>query len=219
MPRAGFDLAAAARQEMIDEGFQPDFPPGVQEQLESIQSRPPAQATGDIRDLRSLLWSSIDNDTSRDLDQIEVAERVDGGIRVMIGIADVDADVDVGSPIDQHAQSETTSVYTGVRTFPMLPEQLSTDLTSLNESADRLAVVIEMLVAKDGAISSTAIYRAVVRNKAQLTYNAVGAWLEGTAGAPPKVAALPDLAAQLKLQDEAARILLDERHRMGALNI
>src|SRR5579862_6107334 len=139
MPRAGFDLAAAARQEMIDEGFQPDFPPGVQEQLESIQSRPPAQATGDIRDLRSLLWSSIDNDTSRDLDQIEVAERVDGGIRVMVEIADVSAAVMKGTPIDQHAAEQTQTVYTAVRNFSMLPMELSTDMTSLNENEDRAA--------------------------------------------------------------------------------
>src|SRR5207237_3899449 len=114
---------------------------------------------------------SIDNDSSRDLDQAEVADRVDGGIRVRIAIADVDEDVPLGSPIDQHAAEQTTSVYTGVRTFAMLPEQLSTNLTSLNEGVDRLAIVIEMLVAQDGAISSTSVYRALVRNQAQLTYN------------------------------------------------
>ena len=140
-----------------------------------------------MRDLRALLWSSIDNDTSRDLDQIEVAERVNGGIRVRIAIADVDSDVCIGSPIDRHAASQTTTVYTGIRTFSMLPEQLSTDLTSLNEVADRLAIVVEMVVAGDGSISSNGIYRALVRNQAQLTYNGVGPWLEGTAGRPPKV--------------------------------
>jgi exoribonuclease-2 len=165
-----------------------------------------------------MLWSSIDNDTSRDLDQAEVAERVAGGIRILIAVADVDVDVPVGTPIDSHAQSETTSVYTGIRTFPMLPEELSTDLTSLNENADRLAVVIEMVIDAKGAVSSSAIYRALVRNQAQLAYNGVGAWLEGTGPAPSKVAASADLQAQLKLQDEAAQILFEERERCGALS-
>src|SRR5512132_2011071 len=155
MPDIGFDLFAVARQEMIDEGFDPDFPPGVDEQLVKLQALAAPAADGEVRDLRALLWSSIDNDTSRDLDQIEFAERVNGGIRVLVAIADVDHDVSIGSPIDQHAAAQTTSVYTGIRTFSMLPEQLSTDLTSLNEVADRLAVVIEMIVAGDGAISST----------------------------------------------------------------
>jgi VacB/RNase II family 3'-5' exoribonuclease len=219
MSRPGFDLASAARQEMIDEGFDPDFPPGVAQQLAALTAKAPAAIGGDVRDLRSLLWSSIDNDTSRDLDQAEAAERVDGGIRVLIAVADVDSDVPIGSPIDQHASAQTTSVYTGIRTFPMLPEQLSTDLTSLNENQDRLAVVVELTVAPHGSISSEGVYRALVRNQAQLTYNGVGPWLEGTAAAPPKVAASAALEAQLKLQDEAARILLDERHRCGALSI
>ncbi len=219
MPQTGFDLAAAARQEMIDHGFDPDFAPGTTEQLAALTAKPPSTAGVDVRDLRSLLWSSIDNDTSRDLDQAEVAERVKDGIRVLIAVADVDVDVPISSPIDRHASSQTTSVYTGIRTFSMLPERLSTDLTSLNENADRLAVVVEMVVAGDGSISDTAIYRAQVRNQAQLTYNGVGPWLEGTASPPPKVAASAALAAQLKLQNEAAQILLAERHRLGALNI
>jgi VacB/RNase II family 3'-5' exoribonuclease len=219
MPDTGFDLFAIARQEMIAEGFDPDFPPGVDTQLSALKAQPAPSANGDVRDLRAMLWSSIDNDSSRDLDQIEVAERVSGGIRVLIGIADVDSDVAVDSPIDQHAASQTTSVYTGVRTFPMLPEQLSTDLTSLNESVDRLAVVVDMVVSDDGAISSTSIYRALVRNQAQLTYGGVGAWLEETGSAPAKVAASAALQTQLELQDQTARILLDERRRAGALNI
>jgi exoribonuclease-2 len=215
----GFDLFRAARQEMIEEGFDPDFPPGVDEQVAALKPAALAGADGNVRDLRSLLWSSIDNDTSRDLDQAEAAERVSGGIRVLVAIADVAADVPIGSPIDQHAASQTTSVYTGVKTFSMLPERLSTDLTSLNESADRLAVVIEMVVADDGSISSSSIYQALVCNRAQLTYNGVGPWLEGKAAAPPKVAANADLEVQLKLQDEAAQNLLEERQRLGALNI
>jgi VacB/RNase II family 3'-5' exoribonuclease len=217
MTHNGFDLLAAARQEMIDHGFHPDFSAEVDRQVADLKSH--KITTSDVRDLRSMLWSSIDNDTSRDLDQAEVAERVSGSIRVLIAIADVDSDVPIGSPIDLHAAEQTTSVYTGVKTFPMLPEQLSTDLTSLNENADRLAVVVDMVVAADGSISSGEVYRALIRNQAQLTYNGVGPWLEGRSAAPAKVAASSALAAQLKLQDEAAKLLLEERRRKGALNI
>ncbi len=218
VPHMDFDLAAAARQEMINHGFQPDFPPEVDKQVAAIAAQPAAPADPAVRDLRKLLWSSIDNDTSRDLDQIEVAERVDGGVRVMIGIADVDGDVKIGTPVDRHAAAETTSVYTGVRTFSMLPEKLSTDLTSLAEGEDRLAVVVEMIVAADGAISAPSIYRALVHNRAQLTYNGVGPWLETTGAPPPKVAASAELQAQLKLQDEAAQALRQARHLSGALD-
>ncbi len=218
MPDRDFDLFASAHQEMIAEGFHPDFPPAVDQQLTALKSRRQSAAGGDVRDLRSMLWSSIDNDTSRDLDQAEVAERAGGGIRILVAIADVDTDVEIGSPIDQHAADQTTSVYTGIRTFSMLPEALSTDLTSLNEGVDRLAVVVDVIVAKDGSVTSNGIYRAMIRNQAQLTYNGVGGWLEGGT-MPPKVAASADLAAQLKLQDEAAQDLLEERHRLGALDI
>ena len=217
MANNGFDLFAAARQEMIDQGFDPDFPPEVGLQLAALKARTASRMDGDVLDLRSLLWSSIDNDTSRDLDQAEAAERVSAGIRVLIAIADVDSDVPIGSPIDKHAAAQTTSVYTGIRTFSMLPEQLSTNLTSLNQDADRLAVVVDFVVAPDGSITSDNIYRALVRNRAQLAYNGVGAWLEGSSAGPPKVAASADLAAQLKLQDEAAQLLLGERRRLGAL--
>jgi VacB/RNase II family 3'-5' exoribonuclease len=219
MTQPAFDLRAAAHQEMLAQGFQPDFSPQAVQQVKALEAQKPVATGDDVRDLRSLLWSSIDNDTSRDLDQAEVAERVSAGIRVLVAIADVDSDVPLDSPIDRHAAHETTSVYTGVQTFPMLPEELSTGLTSLNENADRLAMVVEFVVAGDGSIASSAVYRALVRNQAQLTYNGVGAWLEGTAAAPPKVAASSGLAAQLKLQDEAARILHDERCRMGALSL
>jgi exoribonuclease-2 len=218
MPDTGFDLFASARQEMIDEGFDPDFPAGSEAQLAAIKAQAAPVAGGDVRDLRALLWSSIDNDSSRDLDQIEAAERVDGGIRVLVAIADVDSDVSIGSPIDGHAAAQATTVYTGIRTFSMLPERLSTDLTSLNEGVDRLAMVVEMVVSGDGAISSPGIYRALVRNRAQLTYNGVGPWLEATAGAPPKVGASADLETQLRLQDEVAQILLAAQHRLGALD-
>jgi exoribonuclease-2 len=219
MTQPGFDLHVAAHQEMLAEGFQPDFSPQVVQQVQALEARKTPILEDGIRDLRSMLWSSIDNDSSRDLDQAEVAERVNGGIRVLVAIADVDADVPMDSPIDRHAAQQTTSVYTGIETFPMLPAELSTDMTSLNEGADRLAVVVDLVVGSDGSLSSTAVYRALVRNQAQLTYNGVGPWLEGTAAPPPKVAASGDLAAQLKLQDEATRILHDERCRMGALNL
>jgi VacB/RNase II family 3'-5' exoribonuclease len=173
-----------------------------------------------VRDLRSLLWSSIDNDTSRDLDQLEVAEQLpDGTMKILVAIADVDAFVPKGSPIDQQAAEQTTTVYTGVRTFPMLPEPLSTAITSLQEGANKLAVVIEFVVGTDGHIHSSTVYRGVVRNTGQLTYNAVGAWLEDRGPAPPKVAVSPDLQAQLRLQDAAAQALRNERYRHGALTI
>jgi VacB/RNase II family 3'-5' exoribonuclease len=219
MANSGFDLFAAARQEMIDRGFDPDFPPEVSQQLAALQNRSASTTDDNVRDLRSLLWSSIDNDTSRDLDQAEAAERTTAGIRILIAIADVDTDVPIGSPIDKHAAAQTTSVYTGIRIFSMLPEQLSTNLTSLNQDADRLAVVVDFVVAPDGSITSDNIYRALVRNRAQLAYNGVGAWLEGSSAGPPKVAASADLAAQLKLQDEAAQIMFKERQRQGALDI
>ena len=218
---SSLNLQAIARQVMLAHGFEPDFPPETRQQLADIGAHPPQLAPSDkVRDLRGLLWSSIDNDTSKDLDQIEVAERLpNGDVKVMIGIADVDAFVGKDSPIDQHAQRETTSVYTGVSIFPMLPIELSTGASSLLENSDRPAVVTEFMVNASGALSSSNVYRAIVRNKAQLTYNAVGAWLEGTAAAPPKVAASLELQAQLKLQDEVAQALRKLRYEHGALNI
>jgi len=206
---------------MLENGFEPDSPPQVQQQLDEIKAHPPQVAAGgSIRDLRSLLWSSIDNDTSRDLDQIEVAEALPSGDhKVLVGIADVDAFVPRNSPIDQHAAKETTTVYTGVRNFSMLPEVLSTGVTSLLEEGDKLSIVIEYVVGSDGGIRSSDVYRAVVRNKAQLVYDSVGAWLEAAGAAPPKVAASADLQAQLKLQDQIAQALRKERYRCGALNI
>lgn len=215
------DLKAVAKRLMIENGFEPDMPAAVPAQLAQLQRNPPRIApTGDVRDLRHLLWSSIDNDTSRDLDQLEVAESVgDGAIKIMVAIADVDAYVAKATPIDAHAAMQTTTVYTGVSIFPMLPETLSTDATSLNEDGDRFAMVIEYVVSSDGHVTSSAVYRAVVRNTAQLTYNAVGAWLEGRGPAPAKVAASAPLEAQLRMQDAAAQALRIERYRHGALNI
>jgi exoribonuclease-2 len=202
-----FDLVAAARQEMLDHGFEPDLPPAASQQAESIE--PPRGG----RDLTGLLWSSIDNDESRDLDQVEYAERVADGIRVLVGIADVSAAVAKGSPVDDHAERETTTVYAGIRTFPMLPERLSTDVTSLNEGENRAAVVTEFVVAADGSIVRSEVYPAMVRNRARLAYSAAGPWLEdrGELDAPPEV------KEQLRLQNEVAHALRQARDRMGAL--
>jgi VacB/RNase II family 3'-5' exoribonuclease len=215
-----FDLQAAAKQLMLQNGFEPEFSPAVAQQLAAIKSKPPQPAPGNVQDLRNLLWSSIDNDTSRDLDQIEYAEKLpDGTTRVLIGIADVDSFVPKASPIDLHAAEETCTVYAGVRNFPMLPEELSTGTTSLLEVDGKLSVVTEFVVNSDAEVSKHQIYPALVVNKAQLSYPSVGAWLEGTGPAPAKVAASPELQAQLKLQDEVAQALKNERYRHGALNI
>jgi len=224
MPNANpshIDLQATARDVMRLHGFQPDFPPAVQQQLAALRAHPPAIIAGQsVRDLRNLLWSSIDNDTSRDLDQIEVAERLSNGdVKILVGIADVDAFVPKQSAIDQHASRETTSVYTGIRVFPMLPEELSTGQTSLLENQDRLSVVTEFVVDGGGLVNASNVYRAVVRNHAQLQYNSVGAWLEGSAPAPVKVAASADLQAQLRLQDEVAQKLKNHRQENGALSL
>ena len=215
-----FNLVAAARAAMVEHGFTPDFPEGTGAQLAGIESGGVVQAGNGVADLRALLWSSIDNDTSKDLDQIEWAERLkDGRIRVRVGVADVDARVGLGTVIDRHAESETTSVYTGVAVFPMLPRELSEGATSLNENEDREALVIEYCVDASGTASDGKAYLALVRNRAQLAYNGVGAWLEGKGPAPAKVAASADLAAQLKLQDEAARCMMGSRFQHGALDL
>jgi VacB/RNase II family 3'-5' exoribonuclease len=224
MPNAAIrqpDLQAIAKEVMLAHGFQPDFPPEVQQQLIELKKQPPQVVSAPaVRDLRDLLWSSIDNDTSRDLDQIEVTQRLpDGQVKILVGIADVDAFVPKQSPIDEHAARETTTVYAGIRNFPMLPEELSTGQTSLLENQDRLSVVIEFVVDATGVVASSDVYPAVVRNKAQLQYNSVGKWLEGSGPAPAKVAASGDLQAQLKLQDEIAQKLKDQRYRNGALNL
>jgi exoribonuclease-2 len=221
------NLATAAHAEMLRDGFQPDFSADTQTQIAQVRATAANRLqTPGVTDLRSLLWSSIDNDTSRDLDQIEWAERTPQGIRVLIGVADVDAAVAKGSPIDKHAAAQTTSVYTPAVVFPMIPTELSTDLTSLDENVDRLAVVVEYTVNMnapdnecnvDGLLLNTKIYRALVHNRAQLAYDGVGNWLEGRTAPPAKVAASTDLQAQLHLQDEAARMLQKHRILCGAL--
>jgi exoribonuclease-2 len=215
-----FNLIAAAHAAMLEHGFQPDLTAAAAADLASIEAQPEPAVDPATRDLRTFLWSSIDNDESKDLDQIEWAEKLpDGRIRVLIGVADVDAQVHRGSPLDSHARSETTSVYTGVRVFPMLPVELSEGVTSLNENQDRAAMVVEFTVDTAGMVSDGKAYRALVRNHAQLAYIAVGAWLEGKAPAPAKVAVNEKIAAQVQLQDEAARRMLDNRYQHGALDL
>ncbi|MFP5230215.1 MAG: RNB domain-containing ribonuclease [Acidobacteriota bacterium] len=213
-----FDLSAAARRSMLAHGFEPVSPPAVAGQLEQLRAHPP-QPASTARDLRGLLWSSIDNDTSRDLDQIEFLEALpNGSYRLLVGIADVDAFVPKGSPIDQHALRETTTVYTGVDIFSMLPEELSTGSTSLLQDEERLAVVGDFTIDALAHLAASDIYLARVLNKAQLAYPSIGAWLSGQP-APPKVAASAELQQQLHLQDQLAQRLRLERDSHGALNL
>ncbi len=177
-----FDLAAAALQDLHKAGFIPEFSPEVAAQVQSLRRNiPQPGATPDLADMRDRNWSSIDNDTSRDLDQIEVAERVAGGIRIHVAIADVAAAVPQNSPIDQHAAAQTQTIYTAVRNFSMLPNELSTDLTSLVEDGDRRAVLMSFTVGANGEPQDEAVSRAWVRNRAQMAYSRVGPWLEQAA--------------------------------------
>ena len=202
--------------------LEPAFPNAAQQEAQTLQ---PVVVNLDpsMRDLRTLLWCSIDNDDSRDLDQLSVARQdADGGVTVLVAIADVDLLVHPGSAIDAHARVNTTSVYTAAGVYPMLPLRLSTDLSSLNEAQDRAAVVIEVRVGADGVAASSedgAVYRAWVRNQAQLTYDGVAAWLDGGASAPARLAAAPGLDAQLRMQDRAGQALQAARHRHGALSL
>ncbi len=204
---------------MLERGLLPDFSAEALAELARIQA-PRIATDGEVRDLRGLPWVSIDNDDSRDLDQLTGAQELPGGAaRVMVAVADVDALVKRGSAIDGHARTNTTSVYTAAEIFPMLPERLSTDLTSLADHQDRLAVVVEMTVGTDGSLAGSELYRAAVRNCAKLAYNAVGAWLDGRGPAPDAVAAVLGLDANLRLQDEVAQKLRAFRHEHGALDL
>ncbi len=212
-------LRDIAHDAMLQRGLLPDFSPDVIAELNAL-TQPAAIAGASVRDLRSLLWSSIDNDDSMDLDQLSVAESQAGGsVKILVAIADVDALVKKGTAIDGHASTNTTSVYTAAQIFPMLPEKLSTDLTSLADSKERLAIVVEMVVAADGTIGASDIYRAAVLNRAKLAYDSVAAWLEGTAPAPPKLAAVPGMDEQLRIQDRVAQSLRKVRQQHGALQL
>jgi VacB/RNase II family 3'-5' exoribonuclease len=214
------DLQEIARRAMQERGLEPDFPTAALAQAAELREpgRFALHPGAPVQDLRHLPWFSIDNDDTRDLDQLTVAEPLGGqAVRVLVAIADVDELVDRQSAIDRHASHNTTSVYTPVHIFPMLPERLSTDLTSLMEGEDRLAVVVEMHVEKDGSVSRSEHYRAAVRNHAKLTYNGVAAWLEDR-GPLPARAKKADLGEQIRLQHDAACRLRERRHERGALS-
>jgi VacB/RNase II family 3'-5' exoribonuclease len=214
-----FILQKIARQAMIDRGLWPEFSPNALAELDGIHG-PAIQAGGAMRDLRTLPWCSIDNDDSRDLDQLSVAERMtDGTVKVLIAIADVDSLVKKQSAIDEHARHNTTSVYTAARIFPLLPEKLSTDFTSLNFESDRGAVIIEMVFANDGSQQTSDLYLAIVRNHAKLAYNGVGDWLEGKGPKPRGIAAIAGIEETIRLQDRIAQKLKTLRHLNGALNL
>ncbi|MEO7034356.1 MAG: RNB domain-containing ribonuclease, partial [Polyangiaceae bacterium] len=209
------------RRAMIERSLEPDFSDAALAELAQLtQSAGHGAPLEAPKDLRGLLWASIDNDDSRDLDQLSVAEPLpDGTVKIFVAIADVDVLVKKGSPIDEHARANTTSVYTAAQIFPMLPEPLSTDLTSLGENEDRRAIVVEMVVRADGSIASSDVYRALVRNRAKLAYNGVAAWLDDTAPAPPRVLGVPGLDAQLRVQDRVAQQLRKLRFEHGALTL
>jgi VacB/RNase II family 3'-5' exoribonuclease len=212
-------LQGIARRAMQARGLDPDFSADAVLQMQTL-ARAAAPAAEGARDQRDLLWCSIDNDDSRDLDQLSVAQPLNGdAVKILVAIADVDAWVKPNSPIDEHARGNTTSVYTVAEIFPMLPEPLSTDLSSLAENQDRLALVVEMTVDATGALTDSAIYRATVRNKAKLAYDSVAAWLSGSAAAPPRVAAVPGMEQQLHTQDQVAQLLRRVRHANGALEL
>lgn len=212
-------LREIAHRAMLEHELEPEFSDAALRELNAIAARDMPRESN-VRDLRSLPWSSIDNDESRDLDQVEVAEALaDGATRLLIGIADVDARVKRDSAIDQHAQNNTTSVYTAAQIFPMLPEKLSTDLSSLNEGEDRLAMVIEMTIAASGEIGASDVYFARIHNYAKLTYNSVAAWLDGRGPAPDAIARIEGLEEQVRLQDKVAQNLRARRREQGALNL
>ncbi len=211
-------LMQRAHQAMLDNGFEPDFPQDVADQLKSIERAGEPGADPSAKDLRSLLWSSIDNASSRDLDQIEYAEALpNGDIRVLVGIADVDSVVAKDTPIDRHAAINTVTVYTESKIFPMLPEGLSTGITSLNEGVDRAAIVADMIVKENGDVPESTFYKASVRNQAKLAYDDLGAWLDGKGEIPAKAANVPGLKEQLELQQKAAIRLQKYRAEKGAL--
>lgn len=212
------DLVKIARDIMLEKGLVPDFSDQELQQLSNISN--PAALSSDNKDLRSLLWCSIDNDTSLDLDQLTYAEKgPDNKVNILIAIADVDAIVAKGSAIDQHAQINTTSVYTPAKIFPMLPEKLSTNLTSLNENEDRVAMVVSIQISQVGDLESTSIFLANVRNYAKLTYNEIGGWLEGKLPLPDSVKRVDGLQENLQMQHEIAQILKKKRHTLGSLTL
>jgi len=219
-------LKRIAHRVMLEHNLLPDFSPGAVAELGRLQAASPSAAGGSagaapaIRDLRGLLWCSIDNDDSRDLDQLTVAEAMPADkVKILVAIADVDSSIADGSAIDQHARTNTTSVYTAAEIFPMLPEKVSTDITSLNFNEDRLSIVVEMMIGADGSVEDSAIYRAWVHNRAKLAYNSVAAGLDKQGDMPEAIAAVPGLADNLQVQDRAAQRMKNFRHVQGALSL
>lgn len=218
-------LRALARKAMLEGGLLPDFSPEALAELDVIQrSAEGRRGTGPapplVRDLTGLSWASIDNDASRDLDQLTVAEALPQGlVKVLVAVAEVDGTVLRGSALDDHARHNGTSVYTPAMVFPMLPEPLSTGLTSLNASEERMAIVVEMVVGTDGSVQASELFRARVRNQAKLAYDGLAAWLEGQGELPPAAAAVPGLDQLLRLQDAVAERMQDFRHLHGALSL
>lgn len=212
-------LRSIAHRVMLERGLLPDFSPEILAEVDHIEA-PVLPGDARTRDLRAMPWCSIDNDDSMDLDQLTVAEAMKDGItRILVAVADVDVLVKDESATDWHARTNTTSVYTAAEKFPMFPDKLSTDLTSLNQDQDRLAVVVDMVVAADGTVQGSDVYEAIVRNHAKLAYNSLAAWLEQTGSMPQAVAAVPGLAENLLLQNRTAQRLKGKRHVHGALSL
>lgn len=210
-------LREIARRVMLERGLLPDWQAPELAELAGI-NQPAVSADASIKDLRGLIWCSIDNDDSLDLDQLTYAEALPGGtVRILVAVADVDVLVARNSALDKHAGHNTCSVYTAAEVFPMLPEKLSTGLTSLNLDQDRLAMVVQMVIDAAGTLTGSEIYRATVRNKGKLKYNSVAAWLDGQAPIPPEISSVPGLEANLRLQDAAAQKMKLLRHEHGAL--
>ncbi len=213
------DLVRIATEAMKERGLEPDFPPYALQQLEAIHG-PGHDNDPHIRDLTALPWCSIDNDDSLDLDQLTACGPMgSGAVKIFVAVADVDALVKKNSAIDQHARTNTTSVYTSARVFPMLPERLSTDLTSLNLNEERLAIVTEMVVDAEGAVTHSTVHRARVRNQAKLAYDAVAAWIEGAGDLPEAARAVPGMDAQLRTQDTVAQRMRARRRQQGSLDL
>ena len=213
-----YDLLEIARTAMLSHGLEPEFSIEALQELKGITDSS-IEKNQNLPDLTKLLWCSIDNDDSMDLDQITVAENHPSGIKIMVGVADVDGAVKLGHAIDQHARINTTSVYTGVKLFPMLPEKLSTNLTSLSEGEDRIALVIEMILNQEGEIEESRVYRATVKNQAKLAYNSVAAWLEGKGPLPENARKVAGMEAQLQIQDQFSQKMRKIRFKHGALEL
>ena len=189
-------LRAIAHRAMLERGLLPDFSVAALAELDRIQApadvnAEPLGGPSGMRDLTDLPWASIDNDDSRDLDQLTVAETLpEDRVKIRVAVADVDALVKNSAPIDEHARHNTTSVYTAAEIFPMLPEKLSTDLTSLNFDEERPAVVVEMIVAGGRLLARLGYLPGACATMRRLAYNSVAAWLDEDGALPEGIAAV-----------------------------